>query len=111
MIGSTDSHTSLATAQEDNYFSKHTGVEPSPKRMVGPLNLGAANSLFKWNYVASGLAAVWATDNTREALFDAMERKEVYATTGSRLRVRFFGGWTFDETRSCKPLPCADRIY
>ena len=65
--------------------------------MVGPLNLGAANSLFKWNYVASGLAAVWATDNTREALFDAMERKEVYATTGSRLRVRFFGGWTYDE--------------
>ncbi len=97
MIGSTDSHTSLATAQEDNFFSKHTGVEPSPKRMVGPLNLGAANSLFKWNYVASGLAAVWATDNTREALFDAMERKEVYATTGSRLRVRFFGGWTYDE--------------
>ena len=97
MIGSTDSHTSLSTAQEDNYFSKHTGVEPSPKRMVGPLNLGAANSLFKWNYVASGLAAVWATDNTREALFDAMERKEVYATTGSRLRVRFFGGWTYDE--------------
>ncbi len=96
MIGSTDSHTSLATPQEDNFWGKHTGVEPSPKRMVGPLSLGAARSLYKWNYVASGLAAVWAKENTREGLFDAMARKEVYATTGSRLRVRFFGGWSFD---------------
>ncbi len=98
MVGSTDSHTSLATAQEDNFFSKHTGVEPSPKRMVGPLNLGATGrSLYKWHYVASGLAAVWAEENSRAAIFDAMERKEVYATTGSRLRVRFFGGWQFAE--------------
>lgn len=99
MIGSTDSHTSLATAAEDNFFGKHTGVEPSPKRMPGPLRLAAeTQSLFKWNYVASGLAAVWAKENTREALFDAMENKEVYATTGSRLRVRFFGGWNFDDS-------------
>ncbi len=97
LIGSTDSHTSLATPQEDNFFGKHTGVEPSPKRMVGPLNLGSDRSLQKWSYVASGLAAVWAKENTREAIFDAMERKEVYATTGSRLRVRFFGGWSFQS--------------
>ena len=97
LIGSTDSHTSLATPQEDNFFGKHTGVEPSPKRMVGPLSFGADRSLHKWHYVASGLAAVWAKENTREAIFDAMERKEVYATTGSRLRVRFFGGWDFGD--------------
>jgi len=95
MIGSTDSHTSLATAQEDNFFGKHSGAEPSPERMLHPFMSTEAGTIMGWQVVSSGLAAVWATDNTREALFDAMERKEVYATTGSRLMVRFFGGWNF----------------
>ena len=55
--------------------------------------------------VASGLAAVWATDNTREAIFDAMERKEVYATTGTRLMVRFFGGWDFEPSDAATRSP------
>ncbi|MEH6569525.1 MAG: DUF3604 domain-containing protein [Halioglobus sp.] len=97
MIGSTDSHTSLATAQEDNFFGKHAGAEPSPERMTHPFMATDAGTIMGWQQVASGLAAVWATDNTREALFDAMERKEVYATTGSRMTVRFFGGWDFTE--------------
>ena len=88
MIGSTDSHTSLATAQEDNFFGKHAGAEPSPKRMSHPFMATEAGTIMGWQQVASGLAAVWATDNTRAALFDAMERKEVYATTGSRMTVR-----------------------
>ncbi len=96
MIGSTDSHTSLATAQEDNFFGKHAGAEPSPERMMHPFMATEEGSIMGWQQVASGLAAVWAKDNTREALFDAMERKEVYATTGSRLAVRFFGGWDFE---------------
>ena len=95
LIGSTDSHTSLATAQEDNFYGKHAGAEPSPDRMQHPFMSTDAGSMVGWQYVASGLAAVWASDNTREALFDAMERKEVYATTGSRLTVRIFGGWDF----------------
>jgi hypothetical protein len=95
MIGSTDSHTSLATAQEDNFFGKHAGAEPSPERMSHPFMSTEAGTIMGWQQVSSGLAAVWAADNTREALFDAMERKEVYATTGSRLMVRFFGGWDF----------------
>jgi len=95
MIGSTDSHTSLATTQEDNFFGKHVGYEPSPERMQHPFFANENGTIFSWQQVASGLAAVWATENTREAIFDAMARKEVYATTGSRLAVRFFGGWNF----------------
>jgi len=95
MIGSTDAHTSLATAQEDNFFGKHSGAEPSAQRMSHPFMETDSGSIMGWQQVASGLAAVWASENTREAIFDAMERKETYATTGSRMRVRMFGGWNF----------------
>ena len=97
LIGSTDAHTSLATAQEDNFFGKHAGYDPSPTRMNHSLIGGAGGEFYGWQPAASGLAAVWATDNTRAAIFDAMERKETYATTGSRLAVRFFGGWEYTD--------------
>jgi hypothetical protein len=97
MIGSTDSHTSLATAEEDNFFGKHTGAEPSAKRWEHPFMKTDNGEILGWQMVASGLAAVWATDNTRESLFDAMERKEVYGTTGPRMTVRLFGGWDFTD--------------
>jgi hypothetical protein len=97
MVGSTDSHTGLATAQEDNFFGKHSGVEPSPERMLHPVMSSDRGTLMGWAQVSSGLAAVYAEENTREAIFDAMMRKEVYATTGSRMLVRFFGGWDFNE--------------
>jgi hypothetical protein len=95
LVGSTDSHTALATAQEDNFFGKHAGTEPSPERMEHPVGCFGEVCIIGWEQVASGLAAVWARENTREAIFDAMERKEVYATTGSRMMVRFFGGWEY----------------
>ena len=95
MIGSTDSHTSLATAQEDNFFGKHSGAEPGPERMSHPFMKNDNGTIMGWQQVASGLAAVWAKENTREAIFDAMERRETYATTGSRMAVRMFGGWNF----------------
>ncbi len=95
MIGSTDSHTSLATAQEDNFFGKHAAAEPGPHRMTHAFMQTEQGTIMGWQQVAAGLAAVWATDNTREAIFDAMERKETYATTGSRMAVRLFGGWSF----------------
>jgi len=60
-----------------------------------------------WSVAASGLTAVWAQDNSREALFDAMERKEVYATTGPRMMVRFWGGWDFEEADASNRLPGA----
>jgi hypothetical protein len=97
MIGSTDSHTSLATSREENFFGKHTGAEPSSRRMDHAFMSTDQGSIMGWQQVASGLAAVWARDNTRKELFDAMERKETYATTGTRMMVRFFGGWNYTE--------------
>lgn len=97
MIGSTDSHTSLATAQEDNFFGKHTGYEPSAKRMEHVMMENKNGRIDGWQLVASGLAAVWARENTRESIFDAIDRKEIYASTGSRMAVRLFGGWKFTD--------------
>jgi len=107
MIGSTDSHTGLATAQEDNFFGKHSGAEPSAKRWEHPMAKVGEAEYTGWGMVASGYAGVWATDNTREALFDAMKRKETYATTGSRMLVRFFGGWDFEAADADSRLPAA----
>jgi len=105
VVGSTDSHTSLATAEEENFFGKHSGNEPSPERSTGVVAEFEGRKIFDWQLVASGYAAVWATENTREALFDAMARKEVYATTGPRILVRFWGGWDFDESDAKNRLP------
>lgn len=98
VIGSTDSHTALATADENNFFGKHSGGEPNGKRASEPQNLGTRVGRFGWHYLAGGYAAVWATANTRAAIFDAMMRKEIYATTGPRINVRFFGGWDFKSS-------------
>ena len=95
--GATDSHTSLPTAEEDNFFGKHTGYEPSPGRLTHPFMKNENGELFAWQMVASGYTAVWARENTRTSLFDAMDRKEIYATTGPRMVVRFFGGWDYTE--------------
>jgi hypothetical protein len=93
----TDTHTALATTREENYFGKYAQTEPSTERHnkeVIPAD-DPALRIMTSQEVASGLTAVWAKENTREALFAAMKRKEVYATTGTRIRVRVFGGWDF----------------
>lgn len=106
MIGSSDSHTGLSTTREDNYFGKFLASEPAAKRFehyVIPSFSGDDNlSTYVSEELASGLAAVWAQDNTRGALFEAMQRKEVYGTTGTRITVRFFGSWnyTIDDLNS-----------
>ena len=95
MIGSTDSHTTLASAEEDNYYGKMMSDLPGTNRASEKINPGKDNSRIGWQYQAGGLAAVWAPANTRAAIFDALTRREVYATTGSRITVRLFGGRDF----------------
>ena len=103
--GATDSHTSLSTAEENNFFGKHTGYEPSPERLTHPFMKTEHGEIFAWQMVASGITAVWAHENTRASIFDAMDRKELYATTGPRIPVRFFGGWSYtdDDINSREP--------
>jgi hypothetical protein len=96
-VGSTDSHTSLATAEEDNFFGKASNVEPKPDRMEHPFAESENGAFEGYQLVASGYTGVWAMENTRTAIWDAMARKEVYATTGPRMLVRFFGGWDFED--------------
>jgi hypothetical protein len=97
LIGSSDAHTGLAAMEEENFFGKTTPQEPSPERLHATFfdNPQTGVKIMDWEVSASGYAAVWATENTRESIWDAMQRRETYATTGSRLIVRFFGGWDF----------------
>ena len=107
MVGSTDAHTRMAAVEEDNFFGKHSGVEPGPHRWEHVV-IEAPDPKFTikgWQQAAAGYAGVWATENTREAIFDAMKRKETYATTGPRMMVRFFGGWDFTAEDAQSRLP------
>ena len=107
LVGSTDAHTGLAAVEEDNFFGKTSSSEPSPDRALHPFIKTEKATIMGWETVASGYAAVWATENTREALFDAMQRKEVYATTGPRMTVRFFGGFDFEAADARNRMPAA----
>lgn len=91
----TDTHTGLSTPDDDNFFGKFKTVEPRPKRWDFPIIESKYGALEGWEQAASGIMGVWSTANTREAIWDAMKRKETYATTGPRMKVRFFGGFDF----------------
>jgi hypothetical protein len=112
MVGSTDSHTSLAAVDENSFWGKGPLTNPGPDRATDKLTMFMPLSLAKqfnqsqnraWQMASSGYAAVWATKNTREALFAAMKRKETYATTGPRMIVRFFGGWDYAPDDARRP--------
>ena len=114
MIGSTDAHTGLAAVDEDNFFGKTTSIGAErPSRATHPFVKTDKATIMGWEQTASGYAAVWATENTRESIFDAMERRETYATTGPRMLVRFFGGCDFDarttRTPAARPSPATPR--
>jgi hypothetical protein len=100
MIGSTDSHTAMATAESGNYYGKFADSEPGPDRLTNKMGGALWANRF---LAASGYAAIWATENTREALFDAMKRREVYASTGPRIQLRLFGGFDFSADDINRP--------
>ncbi len=98
MVGSTDAHTAFASTAEDNWWGKAPFLEPSPKRWEDVLirsSRAPEFDLTAFQLAAAGLAGVWATENTREAIWDAFDRREVFGTTGTRLQVRVFGGFDF----------------
>jgi hypothetical protein len=99
LVGSSDAHTGLTAMEEENFFGKTTPQEPSAERMTKTFmdNKKSGVKIMDWEVGSSGYAAVWAEENTRTAIWDAMHRRETYATTGSRMVVRFFGGWDFEK--------------
>ncbi|SDK12653.1 DUF3604 domain-containing protein [Microbulbifer yueqingensis] len=104
----TDTHTGLSTAEEDNFFGKFKTLEPSNKeRWKFPLLSGPAGEYVGWEQAASGIMGVWARENTREAIWDAMKRRETFATTGPRMKVRFFGGYGFSDADARGDLAAA----
>lgn len=107
LISGSDAHNGLAAMEEENFFGKTTPQEPSPERMTKTFfnDPKTGVKVMDWEVSASGYGAVWATDNTREAIFDAMKRRETYATTGTRMVVRFFGGWDFAAEDAVNRLP------
>jgi len=107
LVGSSDAHTGLAAMEEENFFGKTTPQEPSPERMTETFmnNKKSGVKIMDWEIGSSGYAAVWAEENTRASIWDAMHRRETYATTGTRMLVRFFGGWDFDQTDAISRNP------
>lgn len=97
VIGSTDSHTGIASAEEDNFFGKFPR-DTTPAGKTAGWRTGPNGGPNGWSMSASGLAAVWAEENTRESIYAAFKRREVYGTTGPRIAVRFFGGWDYDAS-------------
>ena len=106
VVGATDSHTSLSTTREENNFGKVSVMEPSNDRFsdqIIPDPEGVGTATYEFETLASGLQGIWSQENTRESLWDAMLRKETYATTGTRMTVRLFAGWDYDEKDVQRP--------
>jgi hypothetical protein len=100
LIGSTDTHTGLSSAEEDNFWGK-MAYDSIPENKTGGAVGGTRAT--GWDMSASGLAAVWASENTRQGIFDAMRRRETYATTGPRIALRLFAGWDFASADATSP--------
>jgi hypothetical protein len=110
LIGGTDIHTSLSTTRAENFFGIAPNSEPKPDRWKEafiPCRFDPNLTMHIWQVAPGGMGGVWARENTREAIWDAMERKETYCTTGTRPTVRVFGGWDF----TAKDLASPDSVW
>jgi hypothetical protein len=109
LVGSSDAHTGLTAMEEDNFMGKTVSQEPSPDRMTKAFikDPKTGITVMDWEVGASGYAAVWAKENTRASIWDAMQRRETYATTGPRMAVRLFGGWDFTDADARTRVPAA----
>jgi hypothetical protein len=107
LVGATDAHTGLSTGEENNFFGKFPASEPSNERWDEDAFNFEGRVVKGWELGASGYTGVWATENTREAIWDALHRKETYATTGPRMVVRFFGGFDFTSEDAQSRQPAA----
>lgn len=107
MVGSSDAHTGLTAMEENNFMGKTVSQEPSAERMIKPFiqDPKTGITVMDWEVGASGYAAVWAKENTRASIWDAMQRRETYGTTGPRMAVRLFGGWNFTDADAKTRMP------
>lgn len=98
-VGGSDTHTGLAALEEDNYGAKFANYEPAPERAEKMIqaSLVTKSTRYVWHSLAAGYTAIWARENTREELWNALNRRETYATSGTRMKIRFFGGWQFES--------------
>ena len=99
VIGSSDTHNSASQVEENNAFGKSGMKDPTAEFRLTDTIAGPRHRKSS----VAGLAAVWAEENTREAIFAAMQRKEVFATSGPRIKVRLFAGWDFDTLSFDQP--------
>ena len=97
MVGGTDTHNGLTAAEEENFYGKFPSAEPSPERWNEDAIKFGDRVVKGWEMSAAGYTGVWATGNTREELWDAMKRRETFATSGPHITVRFFGGFEFTK--------------
>jgi hypothetical protein len=98
IVAATDAHTGLTTAEEDNFYGKFVKSEPRPDRWNDDALKQGDRSIKVWEESAVGYTAVWATENSREAIFDALARREAYGSSGPRIGLRFFGGYDFEPS-------------
>lgn len=107
MVGSTDGHGGVSAVEEESFWGKAATSEPAGDRWdhVFLSNADLNTSILNWETTASGYAAVWALENTRESIFDALMRREVYATTDPRIVLRLFGGWDFTAEDAASRSP------
>ncbi|MGE0639927.1 MAG: DUF3604 domain-containing protein [Thermoanaerobaculia bacterium] len=105
IVAGTDMHTGLTTAEEDNFFGKFPSSEPNAERWNEDAYNFEGRIIKGWELSAAGYTAVWATENTRESIWDAMNRRETYGSTGPRITVRFFGGWDYTKEDALSRQP------